>query len=257
MTYRAFGYRLPELLSAPLFGDRRRFGLVPQTDDPCWQEWLDVYLRFYDSNQQQSAGAVVNGAGYRVMQQVDMTGKTVLEIGPGDIHHLPWWRGRPDCFYIGDIQQPMLDRSAARLAKLNIPHQSVLLERRADGKLPFTDAQFDAVVSFYSLEHLYPLERYLEEMMRVLRPGGVLIGAIPAERGLAWGLGRYLTSRRWLKRNTNINPDKIICWEHPNFADEILNTLDRHLTRRSVRFWPLGVPSIDLNLVIKFVYEKR
>jgi len=82
-----------------------------------------------------------------------------------------------------------------------------------------------------------------------------LIGAIPAEGGLAWGVGRLLTSRRWLKANTGIDPDKLICWEHPNFADHILQALDRHFIKKTNRFWPFRLPFIDLNLVVQFIYS--
>jgi SAM-dependent methyltransferase len=116
----------------------------------------------------------------------------------------------------------------------------------------------DVVVSFYSLEHLYPLAPYLRELHRVLRPGGVLVGAIPAEGGLAWGLGRLVTSRRWLKRHTTIDPDKIICWEHPNYADAVLGALGAEFEREHLSLWPLPwLPLHDLNLIIRLVYRRR
>jgi hypothetical protein len=114
------------------------------------------------------------------------------------------------------------------------------------------------VVSFYSLEHLNPLPACVDDIVRVPRPGGVPVGAVPAEGGLAWGAGRALTSRRWFKPHTTIDPDKILCWGHPNFADEVLRELDRHLERRHVRYWPLPwLPSLDANLVVRFTYAKR
>ena len=76
-------------------------------------------------------------------------------------------------------------------------------------------------------------------------------------RGLAWGGGRSLTSRRWLKKNTNIDPDKLISWEHPNFADEIFATLDRKFTRQALSFWPCRIPLIDANLIGRFIYNKK
>jgi len=106
------------------------------------------------------------------------------------------------------------------------------------------------------MEHLHPLESYINEMKRVMKPGGVLAGAIPCEGGLAWGIGRYLTSRRYLKANSQIDPDKIICWEHRNFADSIMNQLTRSFKRVCVNYWPLSVPLIDTNLIISFIYMK-
>jgi hypothetical protein len=70
------------------------------------------------------------------------------------------------------------------------------------------------------------------------------------------GVGRLFTSRRWLKKNTVINPDKIICWEHPNYAETILKELDKAMNQRYINYWPLSIPSIDMNLIVLFVYEK-
>ena len=94
-------------------------------------------------------------------------------------------------------------------------------------------------------------------MCRILKPSGTLIGAIPAEGGLAWGGGRMITSRRWFKKNTRINPDKIICWEHPNFADQIIDELDQVFDRKTLVHWPLRWPPVlDVNLVLRFHYLK-
>lgn len=254
--YMTLGYRVPHCFSAPLFGDRKQYGLRVNSDDPCWKEWEKTYLDFYYANQKESIGATVNNAGYRVMEELNLNGKKVLEIGPGDINHITYWQGRPSLYIIADIQTEMITRSASKLEAASIPYETHLLSRNETGQLPFGDNEFDVLISFYSLEHLLPLDNYLMEMVRVLKRGGKLMGAIPCEGGLAWGLGRFLTSRRWLKKNSSINPDKIICWEHPNFADQILQTLDSMMNQSSLKFWPLHLPSIDLNLVAKFIYEK-
>jgi SAM-dependent methyltransferase len=123
--------------------------------------------------------------------------------------------------------------------------------------LPFENESFDLLLSFYSLEHLHPLERYLAQFRRVLRPGGLLVGAIPCEGGLAWGGGRLITSRRYIKSNSDINPDKIICWEHPNYAHHVLRMLSDFFESVWTLFWPLRVPWIDFNLICSFVYRNR
>lgn len=45
--------------------------------------------------------------------------------------------------------------------------------------LPVCDGEFDAVVSLFVLEHLVNPRRAMSEMARVLRPGGILLLAIP------------------------------------------------------------------------------
>lgn len=253
----AFGHRLPPFLAAPLFGDRRRFGLVVRTEDPCWSEWVRIMPRVYDATQRVSVGAVVNAAGYAVVAGMNLEGRSVLEVGPADMPHLGLWRGIPAAYALADIRTDLLDRASARLREAGMPWSTHRIESRAGARLPFAAGAFDVVVSFYCLEHLHPLAEYLAEIVRVLRPGGLLVGAIPCEGGLGWGLGRYLTSRRWIKRHSTVDPDKIICWEHPNFADAILRALDGRMIRKVLGFWPMGIPSVDLNLVARFVYRKR
>jgi SAM-dependent methyltransferase len=246
---------LPRAVRAPLWGDRERWGLTVREDDACWKQWQQSCMDFYVANQRGGVGMAVNRGGYRVMSQIDLSGQRVLEVGPGDICHVEFWRGRPSEYLLADIRPEMLDKAQQRLAAAGVAHRSLLMNRGQP--LPLEDGSVDVVVSFYSLEHIYPLRPYLEEIRRVLRPGGTLIGAIPAEGGLAWGAGRMLTSRRWFKKHTSIDPDKIICWEHPNFADEILAELDRHFERRQARCWPLRwLPLLDINLVVKLVYRK-
>jgi ubiquinone/menaquinone biosynthesis C-methylase UbiE len=48
--------------------------------------------------------------------------------------------------------------------------------RKGDGsQLPISDSSVDVVVSFETIEHLYDHQRFLSEIRRVLRPGGLLI----------------------------------------------------------------------------------
>ena len=256
MSYFTLGHRLPQWLAKPLFGDRARWGRTVDHSDPMWVEWETAYLDFYTATQKGSIGDRVNHGGYTIMSEVDLSSRRVLEIGPGHIRHSRYWKGRPLDYTICDVQQSMLDTSAAMLERQEVPCTPVLLDRH-DSTLPFEDDCFDVVVSFYALEHIHPLSPFLDEIQRVLKPSGELVGAIPTEGGLAWGLGRVLTSRRWLKRNTNIDPDKIICWEHPNFADYILSQCDLRFQRVRTRYWPLRLPSLDVNLIVQFRYVKR
>lgn len=247
---------LPQWLKKPLWGDRKKWGLAPDVTDSCWRKWEHTYLDFYAANQRTGVGTVVNDAGYRVMSWIEMEGKRVLEIGPGDIRHMQLWNGKPSQYLLADINEAMLEKGVQKLEASGVATRPLLLRRGEP--LPIDDASVDIVVSFYSLEHIYPLAPYLEEISRVLRSDGYLIGAVPAEGGVAWGLGRMLTSRRWFKKNTSIDPDKIICWEHPNFADDIISELDQYFVRAKLELWPIRfLRSVDTNLIIRLLYKKR
>lgn len=247
---------VPRTWRTALWGDRDRWGRIADRDDPMWHEWEATYGRFYDASQRQGVDRWVNQAGYRVLSQIDLSDRVVLEIGPGEILHTAHWNGRPAHIHLVDVDEEMAMRGAAVLSRLGVSHDVHLL--RDDHRLPLADGSVDVVVSFYSLEHIWPLGPTLAEITRVMAPDGLPVGAVPAEGGLAWGLGRLLTSRRWLRRHTSIDPDKLICWEHPNFADDIVEQLDSTFERRLVRRWPLRwLPSIDVNLLVTFVYRRR
>jgi len=246
---------LPKSLRTPLWGDRERWGLTPVPEDACWKDWQGSYTDFYQENQREGIGIRVNDAGYTVMSSIHLAGKRVLEIGAGDIRHMKFWRSEPAEYILADVSDEMMSFAKRRVEERGIAYRTISVERNQP--LALEDASVDVIVSFYSLEHLYPLRSYLDEFKRLLKPGGQLIGAIPTEGGLAWGIGRMLTSRRWFKKNTTIDPDKIICWEHPNFADQILGELDQVFTREAVQHWPSPwLPLLDPNLVIRLLYFK-
>lgn len=258
MRYFSIGSILPYVMRKHLFGDRKQYGLEVQEDDADWQEWLVATNNFYQSTQKESIGKVVNDAGYRILRQVDFAGKRILEIGPGDIQHIREWHTKPDHLVIADINNELLSRSITKLKDASVDYSALLVSRSNTGKLPFKDESFDVIISFYTLEHLHPLSEHVEALLRVLKEGGLFVGGIPTEGGIGWGLGRYVTSRRWLLKHTTINPNKLICWEHPNTAAHVLQTLDVHpqLKREKLTMWPFGGPIIDVNLIATFLYRK-
>lgn len=48
-----------------------------------------------------------------------------------------------------------------------------------DGRLPVESGTFDMVVSINTLEHVYGIEQALDELVRVVKPGGRLMLAVP------------------------------------------------------------------------------
>ena len=83
-----------------------------------------------------------------------------------------------------DYDPRMVETLGERLAPFGARAR---VERADAAALPFSDASFDAVVSFLMLHHVGRWEDALREAARVLRPGGTLLAydlvASPLTRG--------------------------------------------------------------------------
>jgi ubiquinone/menaquinone biosynthesis C-methylase UbiE len=74
---------------------------------------------------------------------------------------------------VTDFDEEMVATARRRLA----PYEGRVTVQQADATaLPFPDASFDAVLSWVMLHHTVAWETALSECVRVLRPGGHLVG---------------------------------------------------------------------------------
>ena len=121
------------------------------------------------------------------LQGVPLRG-AVLELGGGSgAMAEETIRRHPDCeLTVTDLDRVMVAAAERRFA--NEPRVTV---RHADATaLPFTEGSFDVVVSHLMLHHVIQWRQALEEVSRVLRPGGRFVGydlvATPLTKGLHW-----------------------------------------------------------------------
>ena len=82
-----------------------------------------------------------------------------------------------------DISSAMLDKAGERLRSFGL---QVALRQADVNRLPYPDNSFDMVMTGHMLEHLPNPAATLEEMVRVVRPGGLVLACITrrALRGL-------------------------------------------------------------------------
>ena len=247
---------LPKSVNNQLFGFRDKYGQRAWENDPDWEKWTKLYPSVYKLTQRTSSiQSKVNDAGYEILRTIDFNSQNVGEIGPGGGYHFKYLNAAPKAYHAFDVCVDFFEEPKDNMPVGDTDIQCHKTEAYI-AKLPVEDNSLDLMLSFFSMEHLYPLEEWLTEIFRVLRPGGQLVGAIPAEGGIAWGIGRWLTSRRSLMREYNIDVRKIVCWEHPNTCDEIVKNFKSHGEAR-IHKWPLPFMPFDCNLLVKFLISKN
>jgi SAM-dependent methyltransferase len=229
---------------------RTGLALPAMYDDPDYREWnrqlASVQDYFYNSN---PIVSWVQNAGHRAVRTFaeNRPDALTLDMACGEGGHRPYMR-RPDRVVGVDIDQGSLEKYRSRFA-------DALVIRGDCYRLPFASSVFDRVINVYNLEHLLHLDFALEEAHRVLKDDGELIASVPAEGGLAWVLGRQLTTARQFTSET-LDYSRANAIDHCNCIWQIDKAVRRHfrVVRRSV--FPLRIPLYHLNLVVTWSLVK-
>ena len=93
-----------------------------------------------------------------------------------------------------DITRPMLVQANARAARAGLLHRLEFVECSAE-EIPFADSAFDTVIFTYLLRYVSDVPSTVQELARVLRPGGTMLAldfAVPGP--VVYPLWRLYTS---------------------------------------------------------------
>jgi ubiquinone/menaquinone biosynthesis C-methylase UbiE len=125
-------------------------------------------------------------------------------------------------------------------------------------RLPFPDAHFDRVLAIHVLEHLPNLPAALREIRRVCHAKRAVFSVvIPCEGGFAYGLARKISAQRLFEKRYHQSYNWFIQREHINRPPEIMEALEEHFETVHRAWFPLVVPSINLNLCIGLTLRPR
>jgi SAM-dependent methyltransferase len=218
------------------------------TDEQLWIR--DDFMKFWHEYYPGTYGSVARWShGYAVASAVPRV--RTLEIGAGVGEHLAYEDATIQDYVALELRDEMAD-----VIRANHPAVSTHVGDVEAGLDDVPDASFDRVIALHVLEHLRNLPAALDEVTRVLRPGGLLEVVIPCEGGLGYAMGRKVTSQRVFEKRYNTPYGWYIKTEHFNVPSEITEELEARFTRTRREWWPLKVPGVHINLCLGLTYRR-
>lgn len=231
-----------------------------QGDDKAWLEYREKFSEVYDgANYGSPLQSYVMRASHKLVEKEysdrEHFGR-VVEVGAGTGEHFSFVRHSFDQYILTDLDSTTLEVAKKKLAALH--PNNVAFEIQAGNSLAYPDDTFDRLVAVHVLEHIYQPHLALKEWLRVLKDRGVLSILIPTDPGLAWRLGRHLGPRKNALAQ-GIAYDYVMAREHVNSCNNLVAILRHYFPQAKESWWPLAIPSMDLNLFLSFqaIVRKR
>ena len=131
--------------------------------------WEHVFSALYDPLLWIAERA---GMSKRRKELLSRAGGRVLELGAGTGLNLPYYPTDVDGLVLTEPAAPMASRLERRVKRSGHDHEGVAATAE---RLPFEDDSFDTVVSTLVLCTVDDPRRAIDEIARVLRPGGQLL----------------------------------------------------------------------------------
>ena len=188
----------------------------------AYRRWAGVYDVLF--------GGISGPARRRAVAAVNkLPGRRVLEVGVGTGLALPHYQRSKRITGI-DLSAEMLAHARERVRSHSLGHVQSLLEVDAE-QTGFETGSFDIAVAMFVASVVPHPRRLLDEMRRVVRPGGHLlfINHFAAERGPRWWAERALAPA-----------SRKIGW-HPDFARGALFPPEELAAAQFTPVWPLGL----------------
>jgi SAM-dependent methyltransferase len=210
------------------------------------EDWMQYWLGVLPG----AHGSIVR-FNHQYPMRASRSGQRVLEIGAGLGEHLAYEDLSNTEYHAVELLPEMAEEIRRKFPKAHV------ITGSCEDHLPFADGFFDRAVAIHVLEHLRNLPVALREIHRTLRPGGDFCVVIPCEGGVAYGLGRRVTSKRLFEKRYGVNYDPFIRAEHVSTPREIMDELAFYFDVRDTSYFPLKVPSVNMNLLIGLILTPR
>ncbi|WP_243363469.1 class I SAM-dependent methyltransferase [Fundidesulfovibrio terrae] len=222
-------------------------------NDTEWNNYRERFSKVYDnSNYSGGIQSLVMRESHKLSEKAfspRVHFEKVLEVGSGTGEHFKYVRHTFSTYIITDADENALGIAKTKIS--NAEQQNIKFEVQSAENLSYQDGTFDRLLACHVLEHLYHPHLVLQEWHRVLKDEGVLSVLLPTDPGLAWRLGRHLGPRKNALAQ-GIAYDYIMAREHVNSCNNLIYLLRHYFPGAKESWWPLPIPSIDLNLFFAF-----
>jgi ubiquinone/menaquinone biosynthesis C-methylase UbiE len=151
------------------------------------------------------------------------SGDSVLDIGCGTgVYARVLGQGRACEVFLADLSLKMLLQAQKKLL-------SNLMQADAE-QMPFPNDFFDAIISIAMLEHVVEPDSILDEMLRVIKPGGYVFLAIPNADyypQIVYGILGKLKRMLWRRGKTATRSERTV-YEHFYSPNEVKQLVERN-----------------------------
>ena len=214
-------------------------------DDPeaIMADWYEHHYSTICSSADGSAFATYMHRALERRPGVQTASSQVLEIGGNEGEHVPFVTHPYADYLLTDLRPPT-------------PRPEVAADPRvrtgvADASnLPYPDATVDRVIATCVLHHVPSPLVCARQMRRVCRPGGTISVLLPTDPGLAYRVGKALTSGRAARKAGLESEHRLLAAvDHRNHVRSVLAQV-RHAFRDDalqLDWYPFRVPSVELN----------
>ena len=169
----------------------------------------------------------------------------ILEIGGGFVPHFPYVKHSIKEYHSVDLKEVRGLKNY-----INKNYKKIKFKYYNGKKLKYKKNYFDRIIISHCLEHILEPEKFVNEMMRVLKKDGTISIALPCDPGVLWRLGRYIMKIFFLKRNRgkDYDHDYVLATEHVNSIFNLYVILKKKFKIQKEIFYPINIKVIDINL---------
>lgn len=177
-------------------------------------------------------------------------GWRTLELGAGIGGHLEFEPLERQEYHCIELRSAMADDIRRKYPSV------VTVTGDCQQRIPYDDDYFDRVVAIHVLEHLPNLPVAIDQVDRVLKPGGLFSVVLPCDPGLAYEVARKISAERLFKAKYKMPYRWLVRREHINSPTEIVQEIKRKFEIFDMTYFPLVIPVVNLNLCIGVTARK-